>query len=149
MKATFPEVEESVRIVSSSLSLRKGSEPIKEPSVYFADESFFRVFTFPLLTGDAETALARPNSIVLTRSMVKKYFGDDSDVSSVLGKTLITTANTEYVVTGVVDEVPENSHLRFDFLTSITSLQRGTYRAELEQQRILYLPVAYPGSLWR
>lgn len=122
MKATFPEVEESVRIASSSLALRKGDQPIQEPAVYFADEAFFRMFSFVLISGEGTTALSRPNSIVLTRSMALKYFGDEADPSEVVGQSLTTTGNTTYLITGVMEDVPDNTHMKFDFVASITSL---------------------------
>lgn len=123
MKSTFPEVEESVRIVSSSLALRKGDQPIQEPAVYFADDAFFRVFSFRLLSGDGTTALVRPNSIVLTRSMALKYFGDKADPAEIVGQTLTTTTNATYLITGVMEDVPDNTHMKFDFVASINSLQ--------------------------
>jgi putative ABC transport system permease protein len=122
MKATFPEVEESVRIASSSLALRKGDQPILEPAVYFADEAFFRVFSFPLLSGDGTTALSRPNSIVLTRRMARKYFGDEVDPIEVVGQSLTTTGKATYLITGVMEDLPDNTHMKFDFVASITSL---------------------------
>jgi putative ABC transport system permease protein len=89
-----------------------------ESRVFFADSNFFSFFTFKILEGDAATALQEPNSAVLGKSMVKKYFGDQP----ALGKLItIGNDNTSYKVTGVTEDCPTNSHFRYNMLLSASS----------------------------
>lgn len=127
MKETFPQVEETVRILNSSLSLRKDNEMINEASVYLADSTFFSVFTFPFLVGNPEESLVRPYSIVLTENMALKYFGENWMQTDILSQTLAGPGNKVYSITGVTRNVPANSHLKFDFVVSFTS-HPGAYR---------------------
>ncbi len=84
----------------------------------WADESFFNVFTFPMLSGDPATALKEPYSLVLTEQSAKKIFG----VTDVLGKSVkFDTSN--YVVTGVLKDIPKQSHLRFEALASFSTVE--------------------------
>jgi putative ABC transport system permease protein len=123
MKQEFPEVEETVRIRNSSLSLKKGDETINEASVYFADSAFFKVFTFPFLQGDPNRSLVEPNSIVLTERMAIKYFGEDWSAANLQDHTMVASDKKLYKIQGVIKDVPLNSHLQFDFVVSFTSLQ--------------------------
>jgi len=77
-----------------------------------ADPSVFKVFTFPLLTGDPETALIEAHSLVLTRDSAEKLFGDEEP----LGKTVEVKNRGDFTVTGVIDDV-DHSHFDFEFLT--------------------------------
>ena len=89
-------------------------------SGHWANESFFNVFTFPMISGDPSTALKEPYSIVLTETSAKKLFGR----TDVLGKSVMLPGNTtehELVVTGVVRDVPRFSHIKFDMLASLST----------------------------
>lgn len=99
-----------------------GEDQFIERSFFFADESVFEVFTFPLVQGDQSTALKEPFSVVLTKEMAVKYFGDENPI----GKTLsykLRDKTFDFQVTGILAEIPRNSHLNFDFLASYRSLQ--------------------------
>jgi putative ABC transport system permease protein len=106
MKAEFPEVVDYVRMVTSTINVKtatmsvideKGSiKRFNEPDFYFADSSFFNVFSFPLVAGDAKTALAKPGSIVLTETTAKKYFGNVNP----LGK-IVEINKRQITITGV------------------------------------------------
>jgi putative ABC transport system permease protein len=89
-----------------------------EERLFFADASLFEVFTFPLLQGNPETALKEPNSMVITDSMARKYFGDENP----MGKTLTIDESVEVSITGVAETVPDNTHFRFDFLVTFESM---------------------------
>ncbi len=117
LKNDYPQVEESTRIYTSNGSklLRKGDEFIEENLVAHADSTFFQVFTFPLIAGDPKTALKDPRSVVLSESAAQKYFGS----TDVVGETIETIQETAYTVTGVMEDFPSNSHIRFDFLFSM------------------------------
>lgn len=86
-----------------------------EERSFLADSTFFDVFGLELLQGDKNTALVEPNTIILTESTAKRYFGDDDPV----GKVINSDRRRDYVVTGVVADPPPNTHFHFDFLSSM------------------------------
>ncbi len=91
---------------------------------YLADSNVFQMFTFPLLEGDPATVLNRPNTIVLSESTAKKYFGD----TPAIGKSLRMEEQIVFEVTGIMKDLPEQSHFNIDMLGSLSSfraLQRG------------------------
>ncbi len=90
----------------------------QEERFFYADASVLDVFTFPLTTGNPQTALQTPYSILITESMQKKYFGSENP----LGKVL-TIRDLDYTVTGVLAEIPQNSHFKFDLLASFSTLE--------------------------
>ena len=98
----------------------KSGEKTVPLSGHWANESFFKVFTFPMISGDPSTALTEPYSIVLTETSAKKLFGR----TDVVGKSVILPGNTtehELLVTGVVRDVPRFSHIKFDMLASLST----------------------------
>ena len=116
----YPEIEHAVRIRRSGAWLVKyGEITFNEDGVLFADSSFFSVFDFKLLRGDPKTALINPRSMILTEKSAKKYFGKEDP----LGKRISLEADTNlYTVTGVIQNIPSNSHFKFDMLGSINSI---------------------------
>ncbi|GAB3643384.1 ABC transporter permease [Spirosoma arcticum] len=87
-----------------------------------ADPSFLQMFTFPLTKGDVRTALSNPNSIILSESLAAKYFGTENPV----GKIIRVNSKDDVTVTGILRDVPANSHLSFDFLMPFVYLkERG------------------------
>lgn len=122
LKKDYPEVEESARFLSKERTLfRNGDNNFYETGVYYADSSIFKIFTYPFLQGDPVTALTEPNSIVISKSEADKYFGENKPV---IGKTLRSVYDV-YKVTGVMKDVPKNSHLRFDMLISWVTLPKN------------------------
>jgi putative ABC transport system permease protein len=117
----FPMIEQSVRLrESGDWLVRYGDKKFNEDYLFFADSTFFEVFSFPLLRGDPKTALARPNTLVMTQSASRRYFGEDNPV----GKTLrVGSDTTVYTVTGLMEDIPENAHFHFDMLGSLNSLR--------------------------
>ncbi|MGD1893640.1 MAG: ABC transporter permease [Cyclobacteriaceae bacterium] len=114
----YPEVEATTRVYHEGNTMVRYQEAaFDEDDILSVDSTFLTVFDFPLLEGDAATALTAPNSIVITPTIAQKYFGDQSP----LGKTLLLW---EYQipcqVTGVVASPPQNSHIQFDILYSMT-----------------------------
>jgi putative ABC transport system permease protein len=106
LRRDFPEVESTVRIQDSSITVRQGTAVFKADNFYFSEQSIFSVFTFRFLEGTAAGALTMPGSIVLTRSMEKKYFGN----LAALGQTLICKG-APCRVTAVVADRPANSDM--------------------------------------
>jgi putative ABC transport system permease protein len=89
-----------------------------EKEVFFADSSLFRMMNFPLLKGDPETALANPFSMVITGEAARRYFGDTDP----MGKIIRYQNKYDFIITGILKNIPQNSHIRFDFLGSYASL---------------------------
>ena len=117
LKANFPEVKDYVRLTQSTALLSvAGDNFIKEDGVYYASEDFFKVFGYSLSTGVDSTALKESNSIVLSRKMVKKYFGDTDP----MGKTIMNK-KMQYQVTGIFEHFPANTHVRLDALQSFST----------------------------
>ena len=121
LKSDFPEIEDIVRIrrYRESRSVHYQDKHFLEDQVYFADPIFFDFFSFPLTEGDAQTALEAPYSIVLTEQTALKYFGSDSPVGKTLRIGIGYGGTREYLVTGVVQGLPSNTHFEFDFVASI------------------------------
>ena len=127
-KQTFPEVEDAVRMTDASEVIRYGNKLIDEKRLMFADPSFFNIFTYKLLQGDAKTVLDAPYKVVVTQKTAKKYFGSDNPIGKVFK---VGTDSANYQVTGVMADMPSNSQIKFDFLASFSSLhtedQEKTY----------------------
>ncbi len=122
MKKDFPEVEEAVRFTSKERTLFKsGDHDYYETKIYYADSNVFSIFTFPFLQGDPKVALNEPNSVVITKTLAEKYFGKNNRA---VGKTMKTVYDV-YKVTGVIEDVPQNSHIRFDMLISMSTLKNN------------------------
>lgn len=123
LQRTFPEVQAGVRIFAAGLFspvvLQHGKNVFEESSFAYADSSFFDVFSFKVLAGDSKKALTRPNTMVISSDLARKYFGSENPV----GRTLLLNNEQEYEVTAVIEEMPSNSHFQFDIITSLTSIQ--------------------------
>ncbi len=100
-------------------TVKQGDLQYEESGIYAADTTFFEVFSFPLLKGDPKTALKDVGGLVITKEMAGKYFGD----SDPMGKMLIINFGMDipFVITGVMENIPRNSHFHFDFLISYNS----------------------------
>lgn len=117
LKRTFPAVEEYVRGFMRSRIIKKDAQVFEEDRFLYADAPFFTVFSFPLLQGEAATALNSPDKIVLSESMARKYFGQEN----AMNKTL-TIGNKDYSVSGISQDIPQNSQIKFDFVTQFDNL---------------------------
>ena len=117
MLREYPEVEKEARLQKSGgFLVRKGSQNIQEDAVVYADSTIFDVFTLPLIDGDPHTALMDAHTIVLSASMARKYFG----AVDIVGKTLVINDSIPYKVTGVMQDMPTQSHFHADFLVSLS-----------------------------
>ena len=116
MKEEIPEIRETVRLLSTrKILVAHGEKRYYEENFYFADPSLFAIFTFPFIQGDPKTALSSPSAIVITKAMAAKYFGSQDP----MGKTIRTQNQNDYIVTGVTENIPRNSHLQFGFVASM------------------------------
>ncbi|HLG38491.1 MAG TPA: FtsX-like permease family protein [Chitinophagaceae bacterium] len=122
LKKDYPEVEEQVRFLGRERTLFKnGDKGFYETKAYYADSTIFNVFTHQFVEGNASTALNAPFDIVISKTLAKKYFGNNT---SAVGKTLKTVYDT-YNITGVMEDVPQHSHIRYDMLISMSTVLRG------------------------
>lgn len=137
-KRNFPEVEDGVRMSGGRSVLVKYEDKLfNEAQFLFADSTFFSVFSsFKLLQGTADQVLKAPNMVVISTSAAQKYFGKDNPV----GKTLqLGSLQTNYLVTGVSEDCPSNSQLKFDFLASFSSLGAAQEITYFNANYITYL----------
>jgi putative ABC transport system permease protein len=119
LKTDFPEIEAFTRVSGGSFLVRKGEVKFQEEKSLFADSTFFKVFDFKLLKGNAKTALSAQASIIFSQTAAKKYFGDADPV----GQTVLITGDAiPALVTGVMQDMPVNSQIQADMLISMTTL---------------------------
>lgn len=118
----YPEILESVRFQRSTNVMVKKPENTERfyETVIYADSNIFNVFNYELLEGDPLSALKQPNTIVVSETVARKYFG----TTQVIGKTLeFPDNNYQLQITGVLDKIPDNTHLKFDVLVSFETLR--------------------------
>jgi putative ABC transport system permease protein len=117
LKSRYPEVADYARVWPWNDSLvRYGDIRFDEDRITLTDPGFFRMFSFPFVRGNPETALADLNSIVLTEETARRYFGDEDPIGKVLH---LDSPGQDFTVTGVVKNVPSNSSIRFDMVSRV------------------------------
>ncbi|GAB5529315.1 MAG: ABC transporter permease [Roseivirga sp.] len=122
MMPFFPEITDHTRLGQDVVVIKEGDNNYLENGFNWADANFMSFFSFEVLSGDRETMLTAPNSIVLTRSKAMRYFGK-TDVVGELLPIKVYDGNKDFVmqVSGVIEDVPRNSHLQFDLLGSMAT----------------------------
>ena len=142
-KRQFPEVESGVRMTRTSRLVKYGDKLFDEKQFLFADSTFFDVFSFRLINGKSAAVLPAPKTVVLTQDAARKYFGYDNPV----GKILKTGADgTDYMVTGVMENCPTNSQLKFDMVASFSSLGPAQEETWWNANYTTYLLLRDPAS---
>ena len=116
MKADFPEVEKMTRVLFNPgpVVFRYKEKSYEETKMFFVEPNFFEMFSIALTKGNPENIFATPNSLVLTQDTALKYFGDEDPIGKFLN-----TPQGPALVSGVCENMPENSHMGFDFLISL------------------------------
>ncbi|HLY68778.1 MAG TPA: ABC transporter permease, partial [Puia sp.] len=118
-KQVFPEVESAIRMTQYSRVVAFKDKLIDEKNFMYADSTFFDFFSFNLLRGNIHSILSEPYDVVLTQSTAKKYFGNEDPI----GKAIrVGDDSNLYQVTGIMQDCPSNSQIKFDFLASFSSL---------------------------
>jgi putative ABC transport system permease protein len=130
IKNNFPEVKQFTRLypvsgVVSYESPDRGLISFREERMQITDPAVFEVFDFRLITGNTEDALKGPNKAVISQKAARKYFGEESPI----GKTIGWGSDRKYEVTGVFEDIPANSHIKFDILFSYQTLNNETRNA--------------------
>jgi putative ABC transport system permease protein len=121
IQANFGEVEQLVRIRDSEEIFSYGDKHIYEKRVATVDENFFEIFSFPLIRGSREEALKGPNKVVISSSTAAKYFGEDEPIGKVFD---VRDGEFQLEVSGLMEDMPPNSHFHFDFLISGETLKQ-------------------------
>ncbi len=126
LQQNFPEIEAVVRVSypNDKILITLGENSFYENQFYYADENLFRVFSFSLHEGNSETALKDVTSVVLSEPMARKYFGNASPLGKVLSVELRGKMK-DFQVTGVLNKIPFNSHIRPDFIINFNNLSKG------------------------
>ncbi len=141
----YPEIEHVTRVAGfGGWLVRYGEKKFIETNktFLFADSTFFDVFSFPLIKGNPETALTKPRSLIMTQTAAKRYFGDEDP----MGKTLSVEADTTiYTVTGLLEDIPVNSHFHFELLGSLGSIRNSRSTNWLNHNFYTYISVV-PGT---
>lgn len=120
LKEEFPEILNYVRVrPSGEMKFRMNESTFTLAETFWADSSFFEIFDFKLIEGDPVTALTKPGSMVLTATGAKQLFGDDSPMGKVL--EVAEEDSAFFTVTGILADIPENSHLKFEGLASFST----------------------------
>ncbi|MCF0072950.1 ABC transporter permease [Dyadobacter sp. CY261] len=121
LQTQLPQIEAGTRLSKPvTMLLEVGEKKLEEKRVFFADSNFLQVFSFPVLRGNAATALQDPGALLVTEEMAEKYFG----TQDVLGKTIRVNNKENFTVAGVLANTPSNSHLQFDFIIPMKTLAK-------------------------
>ncbi len=119
LQVKIPAIKNTVRLTQPSTTVfEAGVRKFEEKKVFYADSTFLQVFSYTLVKGNPATALNRPDAVLITQDMAEKYFGTED----VLGKVLRKDNGHDVIVTGVLANIPSNSHLQFDFILPMSSI---------------------------
>ena len=118
LQAKMPVIKNTVRLATSSNVFEVGERKFEEKRVFYADSTFLQVFSYRLLKGDRASVLNRPDAVLITEDLAKKYFGHED----ALGKILRKDNNKDVIVTGILANIPSNSHLQFDCILPMSSI---------------------------
>ena len=144
----FPEVVGGVRLYATSRPVQQGDQSFQETQFFFADSTFFSVFSFPLIQGNPVTALVAPQSVVLTASVAEKYYGKQWSEQNIVGKSLlIGTDRTAYQITGVMADPPVSSHIYPRLVASTTSLDWFQEETWFSANEYTYLLLGKPEAI--
>jgi len=136
-KADIPEFEEVTRFINwgNPLITTHDNRKFEIERVYAVDNAFLQIFTFPMIQGDIKTALKEPNSMVLTETEARRLFGFEE----ALGQVIRVNNSDDFKVTGVIADVPKNSHLRFDGLISVSTMDENVFTRWFDNWVPLYV----------
>ncbi|HYF33515.1 MAG TPA: FtsX-like permease family protein [Chitinophagaceae bacterium] len=141
----FPEVEAYARTLKFTRVVKYEDKSFEEEKFLYADSAFLSMFSFPLVSGNAATALNSPDKIVITRDIARKYFGSANPI----GKVLRVGENRDFMVTGVTEAPPSNSQIQFDFIASFSSLNASKVEKWWEANYVTYLLLSPNAELQR
>ncbi len=141
----IPGIENAVRIGRFGAWLvRYGNAKYNEDNIIFTDSTFFQIFSFPLIKGSPGDVLKKPFSIVLSRQAVQRYFGEEDPIGK---KLRIENDSTYYEVTGVMEDIPENSHMHFDMVGALSTYDKRLNKQWVASYLYTYVLVREDASL--
>jgi len=118
LKDNFPEILYATRIIRTSRNfIQYENNSNIEGRIFYVDVDFLKIFPFQFISGNPDNALKKTNSVVLTKKTAQRYFGDINPV----GKSLLADENKTYEITGIIEDIPDNLHFKFDFLVSFST----------------------------
>ncbi len=127
LKELFPEIKDSARVAMTGERVLKYRDKVfYENTILTVDPAFFTIFSFPFVAGDKNTALDNPDSIVIAESVAQKYFDGDNPI----GKTLTLDNRFNFTVTGLIKDIPSNSHLQFDMAVPFSVVEKLGWRTD-------------------
>ena len=136
-KNDYPEVLQATRIRQEGMPrISYGEKTFRTSELAFVDSNFFQVFTLPFIEGDPKTALLQPYSVVITKATAQKYFGNENAIGKMLE---FKDQKAILKVTGVIEEVPENSHFHFDLFGSMSTLTESREQSWMTSNFFTYL----------
>ncbi|WP_438710521.1 ABC transporter permease [Aquimarina muelleri] len=138
----FPEIISAVRVMNITLDVRNDRVKLKEKNAIAADSSFFNMFDFKLVQGDRSSILKEPFSIVVSQTTAKKYFGNENPVGKTLKIKNEDIEDRSFTVTGLMQDMPKNSHIHADIIISMTTYTQGVL-TDLDDYWGTYDPSAY------
>jgi putative ABC transport system permease protein len=137
LKMEYPEVLEATRLRTyGTPRVTYGGKTFKENAFAYVDSNFFQVFTLPFIEGDPKTALLEPNTVVISESVAKKYFGNENPIGKMLE---FKDWNTSFKITAVMRSMPKNSHFHFDLFGSMTSFPQSREFSWMTSEYYTYL----------
>ncbi len=143
MKKKFPEVENAVRMIQYPKVIRYRDKLMDEKKFMYADSGVFKLFSLALLEGNPKTVLQAPHQLVVTKSTAHRYFGDQDPIGKLVS---VGTDSVQYLITGMTQDYPENSQIKFDFLASFTSLDMSEEQTYWDANYTTYLLLKSPAS---
>lgn len=143
-KKQFPQIEEGVRMVQYERVISHEDKLFSEKKVMFADSTFFDLFDFKMVQGNPKEALSGLNKVILTKTSAKKYFANTDPVGKIL---FVGSTRIPYQVTGIIEDIPSNSQMRFDMLASFSSLEANQDRTYWNANYTTYLLMRSPDDI--
>ena len=121
----IPEIENFCRCKRETQFIQAGEQVFKEERTLFADSSFFDMFSHKILSGNKNGFLRQPDAVIITESTAKKYFGNENPVGKLI--YAVNPGKKPLTVQGVIEDVPGNSHLKFDLVISLSTITNTSY----------------------
>ncbi|MFN2126311.1 MAG: ABC transporter permease, partial [Anaerolineales bacterium] len=134
LEESLPDILETARFTPyfSQILVAHGENEFYEKDIAFADREFFRLFTYPFLYGSAQNPFPAINSAVITSECAQKYFGKENPLGKTLKLTALMNDETDITVSGVIENVPANSHLHFSVLINFEMIGQFGYQLHWE-----------------
>lgn len=145
MLGKYPEIETGVKFTSGTdVLVRTGMKTFSEPVMMFADSTVFDVFTLPLTSGNPSTALNKPNTVIISETAARKYFGHQDPMGKII--EIDTGGFGGFEVTGIYKDIPANSHLHFHVMASLVTFPAAMQNSEWTANNFITYFLLKPGA---